>query len=224
MTKQAQKSGDHSKNIQVSGDLYVNHSYLYEQVKEVAFEVMDCENNEAVLHSDSLQTIKNIQKKIYIISGVKVMLDKDLADLYGVGTRALNQSVRRNRDRFPPDFLIEISKQELDVLEVGRGKKSTGRGGRRKSTLAFTEGGVAMLSSVLRSKTAIQVNIDIMRAFVSFKSATANDKKIYGHLRQLEKKYELHDTQFKIVFDMMRDVLASSSKTNLLPPKADKPM
>ena len=145
------------------------------------------------------------------------MLDRDLAQLYGVPTKAFNQAVRRNRDRFPPDFMFRLSKQEFENLRsqiVTSSLKSqfaissSGWGGRRHPPYAFTEQGVAMLSSVLRSKRAIQVNVEIMRAFVRLRRMLASNEELARKLAAMEKKY---DAQFKVVFDAIRELMSPPS-------------
>ena len=166
---------------------------------------------------DSLVPSEVIEKKIYLIRGHKVMLDRDLAQLYGVPTKAFNQAVRRNRDRFPPDFMFRLSKQEFENLRsqiVTSSLKSqfaissSGWGGRRHPPYAFTEQGVAMLSSVLRSKRAIQVNVEIMRAFVRLRRMLASNEELARKLAAMEKKY---DAQFKVVFDAIRELMSPRS-------------
>ena len=142
---------------------------------------------------------ERIEKTIYVIRGEKVMLDRDLAELYEVGTKALNQAVRRNPDRFPVDFMFQLSEKE--VAELNRSQFVTGSEKHRDPRFrpyAFTEQGVAMLSSVLRSKRAIAVNIEIMRAFVKLRQMLASHAELSRRLDELESHY---DKQFKVVFD-----------------------
>jgi phage regulator Rha-like protein len=146
-----------------------------------------------------------IEKKIYLIRGQKVMIDRDLAELYGVETFNLNKAVKRNIKRFPQDFMFQITKEEAGFLRFQIGmSKTRGRGGRRYLPYAFTEQGVAMLSSVLNSERAVQVNIAIMRAFVKLRKIIASNKELSKKLDDLEKKY---DTQFKVVFDAIRELM-----------------
>lgn len=142
---------------------------------------------------------------ILLIRGHKVMLDSDLAELYGVETKALNRAVRRNLTRFPADFMFQLTHAECERLRCQIGTSNVGRGGRRYAPLAFTEQGVAMLSSVLRSERAVQVNIAIMRAFVKLRELLATHKDLARKLEQLERKY---DAQFKVVFDAIRQLMA----------------
>ena len=146
----------------------------------------------------------NIEKKIMLIRGQKVMLDNDLAALYEVETKALNRAVKRNRERFPDDFMFQLEPQELTNLMFQFGTSSYGHGGRRKPVHAFTEQGVAMLSSVLRSPRAVRVNIEIMRAFVRIRQWLASNTELARKLAELEKKY---DAQFKVVFDAIRELM-----------------
>ncbi len=147
--------------------------------------------------SKSLIPVERIEKLIDLIRGHKVMIDSDLAELYGVTTGALNQALKRNIDRFPEDFAFQLTSEEFAALISQFVISKTGRGGRRKLPYAFTEQGVAMLSSVLRSKRAVQVNIQIMRAFVRMRQLLVSHKDLMEKIQVMEKKY---DKQFKIVF------------------------
>ncbi len=147
--------------------------------------------------------IGNIEKMIFLIRGQKVILDTDLAGLYGVGTKTLNRAVNRNKERFPADFMFQLSKQEFVSLRYQIGT-SNGRGGRRYPPYAFTEQGVAMLSSVLKSQQAILVNISIMRAFVRLRELASAHKELAEKLSELEKKY---DKRFLIVFEAIRQLM-----------------
>ena len=145
------------------------------------------------------------EKRIVKVRGHKVMLDADLAALYGVPAKVLNQAVKRNRERFPPDFMFQLTAEEHSALTSQNVTLKRGRGRHRKYLpYAFTEQGVAMLSSVLRSKRAIQVNVEIMRAFVRLRRLLASHKDLARKIEELEKKY---DTQFKAVFDAIRELM-----------------
>ena len=148
--------------------------------------------------------IERIERAIMLVRGRKVMLDADLAVLYRVETGMLVRAVKRNIERFPQDFMFQLSKQEFNDLRCHFGTSSQW-GGRRYPPYAFTEQGVAMLSSVLRSKRAVLVNIEIMRAFVRLRSILASHVNLARRLAALEKKY---DAQFKIVFDAIRELMA----------------
>ena len=143
-----------------------------------------------------------IQNKIFLLRGSKVMFDKDLAQLYGVDTSQLTRQVRRNIDRFPPDFLLTITKQEIAILKCQFGISSWG--GTRKPPFAFTEHGILMLSSVLNSKRAIQVNIQIMRTFSQLREMLAGNKDLRKKIEEMEKRY---DHQFQIVFKAIKELL-----------------
>ncbi len=146
---------------------------------------------------------ERIERKILLLRGQKVMLDGDLADLYEVPVKTLNQAVKRNLDRFPTDFMFQLSWEEGLALR-SQIVTSNSRGGRRYAPYAFTEQGVAMLSSVLQSKRAVLVNIGIMRAFVRLRQVLASNKDLARRLDDLEKRY---DTQFKVVFDAIRQMM-----------------
>ncbi len=155
--------------------------------------------------------VARIESRIYLIRGQKVMLDNDLADLYDVETKALNRAVKRNLDRFPEDFMFPLTAEEFEDLRFQIGTSSlrsqigTSRwGGRRYLPYAFTEQGVAMLSSVLRSRRAVLVNVEIMRAFVRLRQMLASNAELAHKLAALEKKY---DAQFKVVFDAIRELM-----------------
>jgi hypothetical protein len=133
---------------------------------------------------------EKIEKAIYLIRGEKVMLDHDLALLYGVETKVLNRAVKRNLQRFPLDFMFQLTPEEADVLRCQIGTSKKGRGGRRYLPYVFTEQGVAMLSTVLNSERAILVNIEIMRAFVKLRQILASNGELSLRLDELESKYD----------------------------------
>lgn len=135
------------------------------------------------------------------------MLDSDLAELYEVPTRRLNEQIRRNLSRFPEDFMFQLSKEEAAALRSQIATSKTGRGGRRYLPYVFTEQGVAMLSSVLNSERAIQVNIIIKRAFVRLRELLATHHDLARKIEALEKKYATHDVQFKVVFEAIRKLM-----------------
>jgi hypothetical protein len=146
--------------------------------------------------------MERIESRIYLIRGQKVVLDRDLAELYEVETRALNQAVKRNADRFPEDFMFALTREEIRNLSqfvISSGFKHAPR------VLAFTEQGVAMLSGLLNSPRAIAVNIGIMRAFVRLRQLIASNADLARKLADLESKY---DEQFKIVFDAIRELMS----------------
>lgn len=151
----------------------------------------------------ALIPVEMIEKKILLIRGEKVMLDADLAELYEVEVKHLKRQVRRNIDRFPVDFMIQLSKEEYESLRRHFGTLKRGEHS-KYLPYAFTEQGVAMLSSVLNSERAIHVNVEIMRAFVRLRQMLASNAELARKLDTLEKKY---DTQFKIVFDAIRQLM-----------------
>ncbi|OGA21150.1 MAG: DNA-binding protein [Betaproteobacteria bacterium RIFCSPLOWO2_02_FULL_67_26] len=155
--------------------------------------------------------VERITRAILLIRGQKVLLDTDLAELYGVETKALNRAVKRNFGRFPDDFMIQLTAEEAERLRFQIGTLKTGRGRHRKyRPYAFTEQGVAMLSSVLRSERAVRVNIEIMRAFVQLRQMLSSHADLARKLAALEKKY---DAQFKVVFDAIRELTTPPEPT-----------
>jgi len=154
-------------------------------------------------HSPSCVPLERVEQRILFIRGQKVILDSDLAELYGVETKALTRQVRRNPQRFPSDFMFQLTTGEWQALRRQNGT-SNGRGGRRYSPLVFTEQGVAMLSSVLNSERAIEVNVQIMRAFVNLRRVLASHKELAKKLEELEERY---DEQFAVVFDAIRKLM-----------------
>ena len=154
-------------------------------------------------------SIEKIDKAIYLIRGETVMLDRDLAGLYGVETKALNRAVKRNIQRFPLDFMFQLTQDEAESLRCQIGTSSFSHGGRRYLPYVFTEQGVAMLSSVLSSERAITVNIEIMRAFVKFRQLLVSNTELARRLDELESKY---DKQFKIVFVAIRQLMSRPIK------------
>jgi hypothetical protein len=154
---------------------------------------------------ESLIPIERIEKAILVIRGQKVIVDRDLAELYGVTTSNLNKAVNRNLARFPEDFMFQLTKEEAEDLRFQIGmSKPTGRGGRRYLPYAFTEQCVAMLSSVLHSERAINVNIAIMRVFVRLPEILATHKDLARKLEELERKY---DANFQVVFEAIRQLM-----------------
>lgn len=145
--------------------------------------------------------------KIYLIRSHKVMLDIDLAELYQVETKRLNEQVKRNADRFPEDFMFQLTDEEWESLRSQIATSKKGRGGRRYAPLAFTEHGVLMLSSVLNSERAVQVNIQIMKIYAKLKGMLIDYKDILLKLEKLEKKVSDHDDDFKIVFTYLKELL-----------------
>ncbi len=162
----------------------------------------------------SLALQKTIENKIFLLRGLKVMLDRDLAELYGVTTGNLNKAVKRNIERFPEIFMFKLTKDELSSLRFQFGSLKRGQH-RKYLPHAFTEQGVAMLSSVLKSKRAIQVNIQIMITFTKIREILATHKDLQRKIETLEGKYKQHDQQFKIVFEAIRQLLEPPVPENL---------
>ena len=157
--------------------------------------------------------VELVAAKILLVRGRKVMLDRDLAEMYGVKTKVLLQSVKRNAKRFPDDFMYQLTEQEVAIL---RSQIVTSRwGGRRYLPYVFTEQGVAMLSTVLNSERAIQVNIAIMWAFVKLRELLLTHKDLAQKLEELERKYQLHETDIQVIFGAIKKLLEPPSE----PPK-----
>lgn len=173
--------------------------------------------------------IRRIEDSIYPLRGQRVMLDFDLANLYGVSTKALNQAVKRNRSRFPDDFIFQLKTEEAErlIFQTGRSSAGGGRnvGSSRSQTVtlkrgqnikylpyAFTEQGVAMLSSVLRSQRAVQVNIAIMRAFVQLRAALESNRELAKKFSELEGRVGKHDEEIAAIIDAIRLLMAPAKK------------
>jgi phage regulator Rha-like protein len=170
----------------------------------------------ALIKSASLQLV-NLEKRIYFLRGQKVMLDADLAELYGVETKRLKEQVKRNRSRFPEDFLIELTLRETGKWQRSRSQIATlnGRGKNTKyRAFAFTEQGVAMLSSVLNSPRAIAVNIAIMRAFVSLREMAATHSELAEKVKELERASKNHDFELSEVWAALNQLLAPAVDPN----------
>ena len=153
--------------------------------------------------------VERIESMIYLFRGQKVMIDADLAALYGVETGALMQAVNRNKRRFPEDFMFQLSTDEWRILKSQIVISSLSWGGRRKPHHVFTEQGVAMLSSVLKSDRAADVNVEIMRVFVRMRRMLAGNQELARKIKALEMKY---DGQFKVVFDALKELMAPPVK------------
>ncbi|MFC1654406.1 ORF6N domain-containing protein [Myxococcota bacterium] len=158
----------------------------------------------------NLVPVERIERLILIIRGQKVMLDSDLADLYRVETKHLVRAVKRNIKRFPGDFMFQLDGDEFEILRCHFGTSSRW-GGRRYPPYAFTEQGVAMLSSVLRSERAVFVNVEIMRAFVRLRKILSEHDELKGEIGRLEKKY---DRRFRVVFDVIRRLMSHPDSGN----------
>ena len=158
---------------------------------------------------------QKINNKIYVIRGEKVMLDKDLSEMYGVETKQLKRQVKRNIDRFPKDFMFELTTKEFENLRSQIGTSSWG--GTRYSPMAFTEQGVAMLSSILNSKTAIEVNIRIIRVFTKMREYALTHKEILLQLAKLEKEVSVNNHDIENIFLVLKELIEKQQKP--LPPR-----
>ena len=150
---------------------------------------------------------EELEKRIFVVRGHRVMLDSDLAKLYGVATKRLNEQVQRNLDRFPADFAYQLTAQEFATLKSQIATSKPGRGGKQKLPWVFTEHGVAMLSSVLRSPRAVQVNIAIMRAFVRTRQLVLTPGDLVQQLIDLARTVQLHDRQIQEIADVLRRLI-----------------
>ena len=157
--------------------------------------------------------IEVIISKIIFVRGEKVLLDRDLAELYGVETKVLKQAVRRNIKRFPNDFMLELTKEEFEHWRSQFVTSNADKMGLRYRPMVFTEQGVAMLSSVLRSNRAIEVNIAIMRAFVQLRKMISSHKELAHKLSELEQRLEGHDEQIQIVFEAIKQLMEPPKKS-----------
>lgn len=160
---------------------------------------------------DKIIPTERVESKIYVIRGQKVMIDKDLAALYGVSTKALNQAVRRNEKRFPLDFVFSLSYEEKDELVTNCDRFKNLKHSSRKP-LAFTEQGVSMLSAVLRSDKAIEVSVLIMRAFVRLRNLISSHKALAQKIEELEKKYSKHEVEITTVFKLLKRLMSPPEK------------
>jgi len=151
---------------------------------------------------------ERIERRILVVRGEKVLLDSDLATLYGVSTKRLNEQVKRNRERFPPDFMFQLTAEEVAALR-SQIATSNGRGGRRYLPYVFTEHGTIMAANVLNSPRAIAVSIYVVRTFIALRQYAVSHQFLSRRLEQMEKKY---DHQFKVVFDAIRQLIEQPVK------------
>jgi len=188
-------------DVHFEGDLpeILNALHVQHQGKTLVLEVAQ-QLGESTVRTIAMDTTDGL------VRGQKVMLDSDLADLYGVTTGNLNLAVRRNKSRFPQDFMFQLTAEEAKSLLL-QTARSKGRGGRRTPPSVFTEQGVAMLSSVLRSEQAVQVNIAIMRAFVRLRELLVIHKDLANKIEDLERQDAEHDAKFRVVFEAIRELV-----------------
>jgi phage regulator Rha-like protein len=156
----------------------------------------------------SLVPLERIERAIIMVRGEKVMLDSDLAEIYGVETKALNRAVKRNANRFPADFMFQLTTEEATNLRCQSGTSSS-YGGRRYLPYAFTEHGALMLANVLNSERAAQTSVQVVRAFVKLRQMLASNAELARKLEAMEKKY---DAQFKVVFDAIRQLMSPPAR------------
>jgi len=163
------------------------------------------------LHS-SIVPADRIERRILLIRGERVILDSDLAELYGVETRRLNQQVSRNRDRFPEDFSFRLTNKEVTALMSHFATSNGGRGGRRKRPYAFTEHGAIMAASVLNTPRAVEMSVFVVRAFVRLRAFIATHKELAEKLAELERKLAGHDEQIVAIIDAIRRLMAPPAR------------
>jgi hypothetical protein len=167
-----------------------------------------CPEGGVNMAKEALVPAERIEKAIMVIRGQNVMLDHDLADLFGVTTSRLNEQVKRNLDRFPDDFLFRLTPEEFKNLMSQSATSSSKWGGRRKPPLAFTEHGAVMAANVLNSPVAVAASIQVVRVFVRLRELLATHKELARKLEELEKKLGQHDEKFKVVFEAIRQLMA----------------
>ncbi len=163
--------------------------------------------------TNAIVPLERIESRILLIRGHKVMLDSDLAELYGVTTKRLNEQVKRNRQRFPADFMFQLTSDEATNLRSRIATSKQGRGGRRYRPYAFTEHGAIMVASVLNSHRAIEVSIYVVRAFVKLREMLRTHKELARKLAELEKRIEGHDEEIIVLFEAIRQLMESPEKT-----------
>lgn len=160
----------------------------------------------------SLIPVEHIERTIFLIRGHKVMLDSDLASIYGVSTARLNQQVNRNRKRFPDDFLFQLTKQEFDGLILQNATSSLRHGGRRKLPYAFTEHGAIMAASVLNTSVAVHASVQVVRAFVKLREMVSAHKELAAKFAELERMVATHDAHIGTLFDAIRELMEPPKK------------
>jgi phage regulator Rha-like protein len=157
--------------------------------------------------------IEIIESKIYLIRNQRVMLDSDIAELYGVTTKRFNEQVKRNIERFPEDFMFKLTDEEYKILRSQFATSNIIHGGRRYTPYVFTEHGAIMAATILNSSKAVEMSIFVVRAFVKLREITSGNKELAQKLNELEKKYEKHDKDIKAIIDAIRQLMTSPEKT-----------
>ena len=166
-------------------------------------------NKKNTVASESFVPVERIEKSIFLIRGKKVMLDRDLADVYGVPTFRFNEAVKRNKDRFPNDFMFQLTQEEVETLISQNAMSKPGRGGRRTLPYVFTEHGAVMAANILKSPLAVQMSVIVVRAFIKMREMLIEQRDLAKKLMDLEKKY---DRQFKVVFDAIRALMSEEKR------------
>jgi hypothetical protein len=184
------------------------HTTLAEYLPHTALATNRGRGVQDVKREDNIVPIEHVESRILLVRGRKVMLDRDLAELYGVTTTRLNEQVQRNLHRFPPDFMFQLTKDEMIYLSSQIAISKRGRGGRRYAPYVFTEHGAVMLASVLNSPIAVEVSVLVVRAFVRMRQALAQHAELRKKIDELEKKY---DRQFRAVFEAIRELMTPAS-------------
>jgi len=161
---------------------------------------------------NSIVPAELIERKIYLIRNKKVMLDSDLAELYGVSTKRFNEQVKRNIERFPLDFMFQLTQEEYESLRSQFATSKVSRGGRRYTPYAFTEHGAIMAATILNSPKAIEMSIFVVRAFVKLREILSTNKELIHKLNELDKKYEKHDKDIKIIIETIRQLMTPPEK------------
>ncbi|RZV39167.1 MAG: ORF6N domain-containing protein [Candidatus Acidulodesulfobacterium acidiphilum] len=157
--------------------------------------------------------IEIIESKIYLIRNQRVMLDSDIAELYGVTTKRFNEQVKRNIERFPEDFMFKLTDEEYKILRSQFATSNIIHGGRRYTPYVFTEHGAIMAATILNSSKAVEMSIFVVRAFVKLREITSSNKELAQKLNELEKKYEKHDKDIKAIIDAIRQLMTPPEKT-----------
>ena len=157
--------------------------------------------------------IEIIESKIYLIRNQRVMLDSDIAELYGVTTKRFNEQVKRNIERFPEDFMFKLTDEEYKILRSQFATSNIIHGGRRYTPYVFTEHGAIMAATILNSSKAVEMSIFVVRAFVKLREITSGNKELAQKLNELEKKYEKHDKDIKAIIDAIRQLMTPPEKT-----------
>ena len=170
-------------------------------------------------NNNSLIPIERIENRILFIRGHKVMLDSDLAEIYGVETRAFNQAIRRNSERFPSDFMFQLTRQDLTTLMSQNVISNEGRGGVRKLPYVFTEHGAIMAASILKSKRAVQVSVIVVRSFVRMRDMLETNAKFAAKLKELEDRLDMHDGNTIVIMETLRKLLKESKGKDSAPVK-----